>query len=108
VEVEEREDGYSVPGLLIRGVGLRGLREPVDVLHCAGSGTTIRLMAGVLAGQPFTSVLTGTEPLRRRPMGRAEPLRMGDHPGRDGGSSPAHHPGGNLRHSVQHPSPAGR
>ena len=47
------------------------------MLDCAGSGTTIRLLAGILAGQPFTSVLTGSEPLRRRPMGRvAEPLRL--------------------------------
>ena len=58
-------------------MGLSGLREPADVLDCAGSGTTIRLIAGILAGQPFTSVLTGSEALRRRPMGRvAEPLRL--------------------------------
>lgn len=77
--------------LLIRGVGLAGLREPEDVLHCAGSGTTIRLLAGLLAGQPFTSVLTGSEPLRRRPMGRvAEPLRLMGATvlGRDGGRLP--------------------
>jgi len=96
VEVEE-------PGsdLLIHGVGLRGLVEPADVLHCAGSGTTIRLLAGLLAGQPFTSVLTGTEPLRRRPMGRvAEPLRqMGATIlGRDGGRlAPLTIRGGSLR-----------
>ncbi len=87
--------------LLIHGVGLRGLREPADVLHCAGSGTTIRLLAGLLAGQPFTSVLTGTEPLRRRPMGRvAEPLRqMGATIlGRDGGKlAPLTIRGGDLR-----------
>ena len=87
--------------LLIHGVGLRGLAEPADVLHCAGSGTTIRLLAGLLAGQPFTSVLTGTDPLRRRPMGRvAEPLRqMGATIlGRDGGRlAPLTIRGGNLR-----------
>lgn len=87
--------------LLIHSVGLRGLREPADVLHCAGSGTTIRLLAGLLAGQPFTSVLTGTEPLRRRPMGRvAEPLRqMGATIlGRDGGKlAPLTIRGGDLR-----------
>jgi 3-phosphoshikimate 1-carboxyvinyltransferase len=78
-------------GLRIAGKGLRGLTEPADVLHCAGSGTTIRLLAGLLAGQPFTSILTGTEPLRRRPMGRvAEPLRLMGATvlGRDGGRLP--------------------
>jgi 3-phosphoshikimate 1-carboxyvinyltransferase len=60
----------------VQGVGLRGLREPEDVLDCGGSGTTIRLLAGILAGQPFTSVLIGNPALRRRPMGRiATPLR---------------------------------
>jgi 3-phosphoshikimate 1-carboxyvinyltransferase len=74
VNVEEKP-GFNTT-LLIHGVGLHGLAEPVDVLHCAGSGTTMRLLAGLLAGQPFTSVLTGSEALRRRPMGRiAEPLR---------------------------------
>ena len=98
VEVEDLPDSSD---LLIHGVGLRGLAEPADVLHCAGSGTTIRLLAGLLAGQPFTSVLTGTDPLRRRPMGRvAEPLRqMGATIlGRDGGKlAPLTIRGGNLR-----------
>lgn len=67
--VSERE-------LIVRGRGLHGLREPSDVLDCRGSGTTARLLAGILAGQPFYSVLTGSEQLRRRPMGRvAGPLR---------------------------------
>ena len=73
VPVDQHEEGT----LTVHGVGLAGLREPADVLDCAGSGTTIRLIAGILAGQPFTSVLTGSEALRRRPMGRvAEPLRQ--------------------------------
>ena len=97
----EVEDVSESSDLLIHGVGLRGLAEPADVLHCAGSGTTIRLLAGLLAGQPFTSVLTGTDPLRRRPMGRvAEPLRqMGATIlGRDGGRlAPLTIRGGNLR-----------
>jgi len=74
--------------LLVHGVGMAGLREPADVLDCGGSGTTMRLLAGILAGQPFTSVMTGNEALRRRPMARiAEPLRrMGATIlGRDGG-----------------------
>jgi len=63
--------------LSVRGVGLHGLREPHDVLDCGGSGTTMRLLPGLLAGQPFYSVLTGNKSLRRRPMGRvANPLRQ--------------------------------
>ena len=60
----------------IVGAGLRGLQEPGDVIDCGNSGTTARLLVGILAGQPFWSMLTGDESLRRRPMGRvAEPLR---------------------------------
>ncbi len=63
----------------IVGAGLTGLQEPGDVVDCGNSGTTARLLLGVLAGQPFWTMLTGDESLRRRPMGRvAEPLaRMG-------------------------------
>ncbi len=63
--------------LIVQGVGARGgLREPAVVLDCAGSGTTMRLLAGILAGHPFYSVLTGNESLRARPMARvATPLR---------------------------------
>ena len=86
-EIEELPSGR----LLVRGHGLDGLAEPTDVLHCKGSGTTIRLLSGLVAGQPFTTVLTGTDPLRRRPMGRiAEPLRLMGATviGRDGGRLP--------------------
>jgi 3-phosphoshikimate 1-carboxyvinyltransferase len=63
----------------IQGVGLEGLAEPDAVVDCGNSGTTARLLLGVLAGQPFASVLTGDASLRRRPMDRVvEPLgRMG-------------------------------
>src|SRR3712207_1071534 len=54
--VEVERDGTTVR---VRGRGLRGLREPRDVLDCGNSGTTIRLLAGLLAGQSFFSVLTG-------------------------------------------------
>jgi len=87
VEVEE----LSPSSLILRGRGLRGLQEPDDVVDCSRSGTTMRLLAGILAGQPFPSVLSGDAQLRRRPMGRiAEPLRhMGATVlGRDGGQLP--------------------
>lgn len=62
--------------LLIRGRGLNGLREPYDVIDAGNSGTTIRLLTGLLSGQPFFSVLTGDTSLRRRPMDRVVgPLR---------------------------------
>jgi 3-phosphoshikimate 1-carboxyvinyltransferase len=59
------------PGELeIEGRGLDGLQEPADVIDCGNSGTTMRLMSGLLAGQAFFSVLTGDQYLRRRPMKR--------------------------------------
>jgi len=62
--------------LVVHGRGLDGLQEPNSVLDCANSGTTIRLMTGLLVGQKFTSFLNGTAQLRRRPMGRiVNPLR---------------------------------
>ncbi len=86
--------------LVVHGRGLRSLREPGDVLFCAGSGTTMRLLAGVCAGQDFLSILDGTPTLRRRPMARvAEPLRaMGAAiPTRNGGLPPLTIRGGALR-----------
>jgi 3-phosphoshikimate 1-carboxyvinyltransferase len=60
---------------LIDGVGLHGLKEPDDVIYAGNSGTTARLLLGLLAGQKFFSVLTGDKYLRKRPMGRiVEPL----------------------------------
>src|SRR5258707_424423 len=63
--------------LLIRGVGVDGLLKPEGPLDCGNSGTTIRLLAGILAGQEFEATLTGDESLRSRPMARIiEPLQM--------------------------------
>jgi 3-phosphoshikimate 1-carboxyvinyltransferase len=61
--------------IVIHGQGLRGLKEPSNLIDCGNSGTTIRLMSGLLAGQSFFSVLTGDQYLRNRPMKRVvEPL----------------------------------
>jgi 3-phosphoshikimate 1-carboxyvinyltransferase len=74
--------------LVVQGRGLRGLQAPAAPLDCARSGTTMRLLAGILAGQPFESTLTGEPQLLRRPMRRiVEPLRrmgaaISDHDGR--------------------------
>jgi 3-phosphoshikimate 1-carboxyvinyltransferase len=60
----------AAPELVIDGVGLRGMRTPADTLDCGNSGTTARLMLGVLAGQDLTATLTGDASLRSRPMRR--------------------------------------
>lgn len=65
--VEIEDAGAEV---VVNGKGLFGLKEPSDVIDCGNSGTTMRLLAGILSGNPFLSVLTGDESLRRRPMGR--------------------------------------
>ena len=63
--------------ILIHGAGLGGLSAPVGPLDCGNSGTTMRLLAGILAGHDFVSTLTGDESLRSRPMQRIiEPLEM--------------------------------
>lgn len=54
----------------LQGVGLRGLRAPSHKINCANSGTTARLLMGLLAGQSFTTVLTGDVSLSQRPMRR--------------------------------------
>ena len=62
--------------LVVHGRGLEGLQEPADVLDCGNSGTTIRLLTGLLVGQQFPTFLNGTAQIRRRPMGRiVRPLR---------------------------------
>lgn len=63
--------------LTIYGKGLYGLSEPSGVIDCGNSGTTIRLVSGVLSGNPFFSVLTGDDSLRNRPMARViSPLSL--------------------------------
>src|SRR6476660_1372437 len=67
-----KQDGTS---LTVTGVGKTGFTPPLEPLDCGNSGTTMRLMSGVLAGQPFDSVLTGDDSLKRRPMRRViDPL----------------------------------
>jgi 3-phosphoshikimate 1-carboxyvinyltransferase len=95
------EVDVSYDGVRVHGRGLRGLQEPYRPIECGGSGTTMRLLAGLLAGLPFYCVLAGNAQLSRRPMERvATPLRaMGASiQGRDGGRyAPLTITGGNLR-----------
>ena len=63
-------------GVILTGRAM-ALAEPGGILDCGNSGTTLRLLAGILAAQPFFSVLTGDASLRRRPVARVvEPLRL--------------------------------
>ncbi len=70
--VEIDDDGTTI---VIQGKGLHGLSEPQDIIDCGNSGTSMRLLTGLLSGQPFYSVLTGDQYLRKRPMKRVvDPL----------------------------------
>lgn len=72
VEIENRSDAVR-----IRGVGLDGLRAPARLLDVGNSGTTTRLISGILAGQRFSSSLNGDASIQKRPMKRImEPLRQ--------------------------------
>lgn len=103
VSIEMEGDFISV-----HGVGLMGLKEPGNVIDAGNSGTTTRLLTGLLAGQDFFTVITGDRVLRKRPMKRVvEPLRlMGAHiSGReDGDKLPIALRGKRLK-SIEYHSP---
>lgn len=103
--VEMESTGY---GLTIHGQGLTGFREPADVLDARNSGTTIRLLSGLVAGQPFYTVLTGDDSLRRRPMRRIiDPLeQMGAFIlARNEGTTPPLTVSGRRLHSIELTTP---
>ncbi|MDO4804073.1 MAG: 3-phosphoshikimate 1-carboxyvinyltransferase [Lachnospiraceae bacterium] len=70
VKEENRYTGRQESVLVIHGKGLYGLSEPMGTLDAMNSGTTVRLLSGILAGQPFTTYITGDSSLRKRPMKR--------------------------------------
>lgn len=73
IPIEQDDEGT----VIVQGQGLHGFQAPTDALDCGNSGTTLRLMMGMLAGQNFSSRLVGDASLSGRPMGRvAEPLRQ--------------------------------
>jgi 3-phosphoshikimate 1-carboxyvinyltransferase len=95
--IEVTEEGTT---LTVHGKGLRGWREPMGELDAGNSGATIRMMAGLLAGQPFTSRVFGDESVSRLPMGRVmEPLAemRAKIEARDGEYPPLTIHGGELR-----------
>ena len=103
IQIEERPEQ-----LRVRGKGLWGLTEPRQPLDCGNSGTGIRLLTGLLAGQDFFSTLTGDESIRRRPMGRiVKPLReMGAKiAGRKGGEFAPLAITGSRLHGIAYDSP---
>ena len=65
IDIEEKDDS-----LLIHGKGLDGLQAPKETLDMGNSGTTTRLLSGILAGQDFETTLTGDDSLKKRPMNR--------------------------------------
>lgn len=84
IDVSEKE-------VVVHGVGLHGLKAPDELLYTGNSGTTTRLLCGILAGQPFSSTVNGDTSIQKRPMGRImKPLReMGaDISGKDGNLCP--------------------
>lgn len=76
IEIENQHDK-----IIVHGKGLHGLTAPTEILDVGNSGTTTRLISGILVGQPFESKLSGDDSLNSRPMKRImEPLtRMGGH-----------------------------
>lgn len=104
VEVEQ----LTPSTLVVHGRGLGGLKAPNDVLNCCRSGTAMRMLAGLLAGQPFLSILTGDDQLRRRPMARVvEPLRLMGATvlGHDGGNRPPLAIQGGYLHGLDYSLP---
>jgi 3-phosphoshikimate 1-carboxyvinyltransferase len=102
VKIERKGDVVS-----IQGVGLGGLRAPTGRLDAGNSGSTMRMLAGILAGQPFRSVMVGDASLSRRPMKRVvEPLaRMGARiRSGEGGTPPLEIEGGTL-HPIRYELP---
>ena len=99
------EDEHGI--LIVEGRGLEGLQAPDRPLDCGNSGTTMRLLAGILAGQPFDSTLVGDASLSRRPMERiATPLRqMGAELTLTDGHAPIHIRGGRTLQSITYRLP---
>lgn len=102
VAIIEKENSLEVVGN-----GLYGIKAPVKPLDCGNSGTTMRLMSGILAAQPFTSILIGDDSLSQRPMQRIiKPLtQMGAKiESQPGGKAPLTIHGNNLN-SIKYISP---
>jgi 3-phosphoshikimate 1-carboxyvinyltransferase len=103
-----RAQGPENGALVIEGVGVHGLKPPAHPLDMGNSGTAMRLMAGILAGQSFDSVLIGDASLSKRPMKRvSEPLNsMGAQiETAEGGRPPLRTKGGRKLHGIDYRLP---
>lgn len=107
-----REMGVKIDGpdqgrVSIHGVGMNGLTLPENALDLGNSGTSIRLLCGLLAGQSFNTVLKGDSSLAQRPMGRViDPLaKMGAVIGSREGKLPLHVQGGNTLYAIAYELP---
>ncbi len=103
VNIKKQNSGGSKKDFIIEGVGFYGLKEPKSVINTSNSGTLTRLIAGMLAGNDFFSVLSGDKYLNSRPMQRIiEPLRLmgAKISGRGGDSYPPLAISGGGLHSV--------
>ena len=103
VEIEGPEQGR----VTVHGVGMYGLKLPEDAIDLGNSGTSIRLLCGLLAGQNFNTVLKGDSSLAKRPMGRViDPLaKMGAVIGSNEGKLPLHVQGGNTLFAIAYELP---
>ena len=104
VTIEGPDDGK----VTIHGVGLQGLRAPAVDLDLGNSGTSIRLLSGLLAGQTFDAVLTGDASLCARPMGRViDPLSLmgAAIQGEEGGRPPLRIAGGQRLQGIHYDLP---
>ncbi len=107
ITTEEAEDQDDQGILIVKGVGLRGLTKPDKPLDCGNSGTTMRLLSGILAGQSFSSTLIGDDSLSSRPMDRIiDPLTlMGARFESDNGTAPITVHGAQLNgHNFETPT----
>ncbi len=103
-------DRLSEGRLRIYGVGLHGLKAPENALYVGNSGTSMRLLSGILAGQSFDSVLTGDNSLTKRPMRRViDPLTLMGAVvnSSDKGTSPLEIKGGQSLEGIQYQMPMG-
>lgn len=107
-----RNMGVSIEGpvsqrVVIHGVGKHGLEKPENVIDCGNSGTTMRLLAGLLAAQPFDTELTGDQSLLKRPMERvSRPLhQMGAAISTTKGRPPLLIRGGQSLHGITYEMP---
>lgn len=103
VNIEGPVDGR----VTIHGVGMKGLKAPKSELAMGNSGTSIRLLSGLLSGQNFNTILSGDSSLSKRPMSRViDPLaKMGAVIGSEEGKPPLHIQGGNQLYAISYVLP---